>query len=271
MRVAGRSGAKKEPAALVLRPQIFMAGRCTCVDHFLGLNCGSFPNGRRRSATSTSPCLETGSDVNGKRRQMASGSSMGVPLGQFGQAVLQARGGRRGQARGRPATIYRDRGDSYDVDYLDGELEREEHLKRSDMLWNEAGTIRRKRRTFLEHQVIVAATEAACLMAAALCLMASYLAGAGGGFSGDTPGSRPLRAPSGGGNLVIPSVLSGCDLSESVTVRVRPETSGRTLGKPSSAGTRSSSRCRLWRQGLSRHQELCNGPSRIPRTRWHPS
>ena len=105
------------------------------------------------------------------------------------------------EARGRPATIYRDRGDSYDVDYLDGELEREEHLKRSDMLWNEAGTIRRKRRTFLEHQVIVAATEAACLMAAALCLMASYPAGAGGGFSGDTLRlKKPLRAPSGGGN-----------------------------------------------------------------------
>jgi hypothetical protein len=104
------------------------------------------------------------------------------------------------EARGRPATIYRDRGDSYDVDYLDGELEREEHLKRSDMLWNEAGTIRRKRRSFLEHQVIVAATEAACLMAAALCLMASYPAGAGGGFSGDTLRlKKPLRA-SGGGN-----------------------------------------------------------------------
>ena len=103
------------------------------------------------------------------------------------------------EARGRPATIYRDRGDSYDVDYLDGELEREEHLKRSDMLWNEAGTIRRKRRTFLEHQVIVAATEAACLMAAALCLMASYPAGAGGGFSGDTLRlKKPLRAQGGG-------------------------------------------------------------------------
>ena len=45
----------------------------------------------------------------------------------------------RSKLEGGPATIYRDRGDSYDVDYLDGELEREEHLKRSDMLWNEAG------------------------------------------------------------------------------------------------------------------------------------
>jgi len=95
------------------------------------------------------------------------------------------------EARGRPATIYRDRGESYDVDYLDGDLEREEHLHRREVLHNEAGAIRRKRRRFLEHQVIVAATEAACLMASALCLAMSYLAAAGGAWGGDSLRLKP--------------------------------------------------------------------------------
>ena len=59
----------------------------------------------------------------------------------------------------------------------------------------------RHRAAAIKQAASVAATEAACLMAAALCLMASYPAGAGGGFSGDTLRlKKPLRAPSGGGN-----------------------------------------------------------------------
>ena len=182
----GRSGAKKEPAALVLRPQISMAGRRTALITSLVLIAAASERSTKirhqyKSVTRNWERCEREAAANGVWIEHGS-----CPWDNSVRLFYKPEEGDEVEARGRPATIYRDRGDSYDVDYLDGELEREEHLKRSDVLWNEAGTIRRKRRTFLEHRSS-SPRRAACLMAAPLP-QASYSAGAGG--AGAPPACR---------------------------------------------------------------------------------
>ena len=103
-----------------------MAGCGIGPDHFLGLNCGSVKVQIRHQYKSVSRNWE---------RCEREAASNGVwiehgscPWDNSVRLFYKPEEGDEVEARGRPATIYRDRGDSYDVDYLDGELEREEHL-----------------------------------------------------------------------------------------------------------------------------------------------
>ena len=98
LRVAGEAAQKRNPQHWYYDRKYLWQAVVLAVDHVLGLNCGSF-----RTVDEDPPPVQVRFQKLGALRKGGGGKwrldrARELPLGQLGQVVLQARGGRRGRS-----------------------------------------------------------------------------------------------------------------------------------------------------------------------------